>query len=150
MYSFNNIQPTKIKVYLRQRSSRIEDDYKTFVYGAKEIGIEKVEYRSSGKVGFVFKLPDYDTGLINLLTSLSTDPSYDNITYKVNLYTSEAEFNNDLPVWNSSNAPITVTEPLDLSVYGLDRLWAMVELVQAGGDTRTPLLRSLSISYTTS
>ena len=149
MYSFNNIQPTKIKVYFRQRSSRIEDDYKTFVYGAKEIGIEKVEYRSSGKVGFKFKLPDYDTGLINLLTSLRTDPSYDNITYKISLYTSEAEFNNDLPVWTSSNSPITVTSPLDLSTYGLSTLWAMAELIQAQGDTRSPLLRSISITYTT-
>ena len=149
MYSFNNIQPTKIKVYMRQRSSRIEDDYKTFVYGAKEIGIEKVEYRSSGKVGFKFTLPDYDTGRINLLTSLVTEPEYDNITYKVNLYTSEAEFNNDLSIWNSSNAPITVTNPLDLSTYGLVTLWAMVELVQSQGDTRSPLFKSISISYTT-
>lgn len=149
MYSFNNIQPTKIKVYLRQRSSKIEDDYKTFVSGAKEIGIEKVEYRTSGKIGFRFKLPDYETELINQITSLSTDPNYDNITYKVNLYTSESEFNNDLPAWTSSNASITTTEPLDLSAYGLDILWIMVEITQSDGDTKSPLFRSVSITYTT-
>jgi hypothetical protein len=149
MYSFNNIQPTKIKLYLRQRSSKMEDDYKTFVYGAKELGIEKVEYRASGKIGFRFKLPEYETGLINLITSLRTDPAYDNITYKVNIYTSESEFNNNLPIWNSSNASITKTAPLDLSVFGLNTLWVMVELTQGDGDTKSPLFKSISITYTT-
>jgi len=149
MYSTNNIQPTKMKFYFRQRSSAIEDDYKTFVYGAKEIGIEKVEYKSSGKVGIRFKLPSYETGLLYKITSLRTDPNYDNIVYKVNLYTSQAEFDANLPIWTSSNPPITTTNPLDISVYGVDTLWLMLQLVQASGDTKTPMLRSVSMTYTT-
>jgi len=149
MYSFNNIQPTKIKVYFRQRTGKMEDDYKTFVYGAKEIGIEKVEYKPSGKVGFAFTLPEYETGLINTITSLKTDPNYDNITYKVRLYDSQASFDADLAVWTSANSPITTTNALDLSSYGLDTIWAMVELTQATGDTKSPLLKSLTMTYTT-
>jgi hypothetical protein len=149
MYSTNNIQPTKMKFYFRQRGSAIEDDYKTFVYGAKEIGIEKVEYKASGKVGIRFKLPSYETGLLYKITSLRTDPNYDNITYKVNLYTSQAEFDANLPIWTSSNAPITTTNPLDISVYGIDTLWLMMQLIQASGDTKTPMLKSVTMTYTT-
>jgi len=149
MYSFNNILPTKIKFYLKQRSSRIEDDYKTFTYGAKEFGIEKVEYRNTGKVGIRFKLPSYEIGLLGTLTSLRTDPDYDNNIYKVGLYSSEAEFNADIPIWTSSNSPITPTNPLDLSVYGLEDLWVMVQMNQPVGDSKTPLLKNVSITYTT-
>lgn len=149
MWSFNNIQPTTFKIYFRQRSNKIEDDYLTFVYGAKEIGIEKVEYKTSGKVGIKFSLPSYETGLINKLTSFTTDPAYDNITYKGSIYTSQAEFDADMPVWTTSNSPITITNQLDLLSYGLSSLWVMVELVQSSGDTRTPILRSVSMTYTT-
>lgn len=149
MYSFNNISPTKFKVYFRQRSGKLEDDYKTFVYGAKEIGIEKVEYGSSGKIGFKFDLPDYETGLIQYLTGLNTWPAYDDITYKVSIYTSQSEFDADLPVWTSSNANINTTTPLDLTTYGLSSVWVMVEITQTTGDTRSPMLRSINLTYTT-
>jgi hypothetical protein len=149
MYSFNNIQPTKLKIYFRQRSSRIEDDYKTFTYGAREIGIEKVEYVASGKIGVVFSLPSYESGLLNTITSLTTDPVYDNITYKVSLYTSSAEFDANLPIWTSSNSPITTTNPLDVAVYGLTKIWVMIELIQTSGDTKSPLLKSVTLTYTT-
>jgi len=148
-YSFNQIQPTKLKVYFRQRTNRIEDDYKTFVYGAKEIGVEKVEYRTSGKIGVRFKLPSYETKLLSNITSFRTNPNYDNITYKANIYTSKAEFDNDLPLWTSSNAPITTTSPLDVRVYGLDTIWVMVEITQTSGDTKSPLLKSITMTYTT-
>jgi hypothetical protein len=149
MFSFDNISPIKVKFYLRQRSSKQEDDYKTFVYGAKEFGIEKVEYKPTGKVGIRFDLPDYDTGHIGNITSLVTNPSYDNIIYKVSLYSAESEFNADLPMWTTSNSPITPTNPLDVSIYGLTSLWVMVQLNQPLGDTKTPLLQSVSMTYTT-
>ena len=150
MYSFNDIQPTKIKVYLRQRVSGTEDNFKTFVYGAKEIGIEKVEYNAAGKVGMKFVLPDYDSELLSSLTNFGTNPAYDDITIKANIYPSEAEFNADLPIWTSSNAPITTTETLDLSIYGTDTIWVMIELNKSEGDTKTPLLKSVTMTYTTS
>ena len=149
LYSFNNISPTKFKLYFRQRSSGLEDDYRTFVYGAKEVGIEKVEYGTNGKVGVRFQLPDYETGLISNITSLSTNPMYDDITYRMSLYPSQAEFDSNLPVWTSSNTAITATSPLDLASYGLDTLWAMVELIQPTGDTRSPIFKSVTITYTT-
>jgi hypothetical protein len=149
MYSFNNILPTKVKFYLQQRTSRIEDDYKTFTYGAKEFGIEKVEYRSNGKVGLKFTLPTYETGLIGSLTSLKTNPDYDNIIYKVSIYSAESEFNADLPIWTSSNSPITPENPFDVSVYGLSSIWVMIQMIQPLGDTKTPLLKSVSMTYTT-
>lgn len=149
MYSFNNILPIKMKFYFRQRSGKLEDDYKTFVSGAKELGIEKVEYKPSGKIGFKFDLPSWETGLLNKITSITSDPVYDDITYKISIYPSEAEFNSDLPMWTSANAAITVDNPLDLSMYGLESLWVMIQLVQATGDTRSPLFRSLTMTYTT-
>ena len=149
LYSFNNIIPTKMKFYLQQRLSRQEDDYKTFVYGAKELGIEKVEYRSSGKIGLKFKLPEYDNGLINQLTSLATYPAYDNMTYKVNLYSSKDEFDADIPIWTSSNSPITKTNPFDMSIYGTDTLWVMIQINQTLGDTKSPLLKTVTVTYNT-
>jgi len=149
MYSFNNIQPTKFKVYFRQRNNKMEDDYKTFVYGAKEFGVEKVEYRPTGKLGIKFRLPSYETTLLSKINSLRTDPDYDNIAYKVSVYTGEAEFNADLPIWTSNNAPITSTNVLDVSSYGIDTIWVMVQLIQASGNTDTPLLKSITLTYTT-
>jgi hypothetical protein len=149
MYSFNNIQPTKLKVYFRQRNNKMEDDYKTFVYGAKELGVEKVEYRPAGKLGLKFRLPSYETTLLSKIVSLRTDPDYDNIIYKVSLYPDESTFNADLPIWTSSNSPITTTNTLDISSYGIDTIWVMVQLVQTSGDTRTPLLKSVTLTYTT-
>jgi hypothetical protein len=127
----------------------MEDDYKTFVYGAKEIGIEKVEYRPSGKIGVIFTLPPTETGLLNTITSLRTDPNYDNIEYKVRLYTSQADFDADIATWTSTNSPITTTNQLDISGYGLSSIWAMIELTQTTGNTNTPLLRSITMTYTT-
>lgn len=149
MYCFNNIQPTKLKLYFRQRTSKIEDDYKTFVYGAREIGVEKVEYKPSGKLGLEFTIPSWETGLLSKITSLSTDPSYDDITYKVSIYPSRAEFDSDLPIWTSANAIITPNTPLDISMYGIDTIWVMIQLTQATGDTRSPLFRSVTMTYTT-
>lgn len=149
MYSFNNIMPTKLKFYLEQRSSRIEDDYKTFTYGAKEFGIEKVEYKTTGKFGIRFDLPGYEEGLLNQITSLRTYPDYDNITYKVSLYPSKAEFDADLPIWTSSNSPITASNPFDVVSYGLSSIWVMVQLNQALGDTKSPLLQNVSMTYST-
>jgi hypothetical protein len=149
MYSFNNIQPTKFKVYFRQRNNKMEDDYKTFVYGAKEFGVEKVEYRPTGKLGIKFRLPSYETTLLSKINSLRTDPDYDNIAYKVSVYTGEAEFNADLPIWTSNNAPINPTNILDVSSYGIDTIWVMIQLIQASGNTDTPLLKSITLTYTT-
>jgi hypothetical protein len=149
MYSFNNIMPTKVKFYIRQRSSRMEDDYKTFTYGAKEFGIEKVEYKTTGKFGIKFNLPEYETELINQITSLNTFPAYDNITYKISLYPSKAEFDADLPIWSSSNSPITPDNPFDVSTYGLTSIWVMIQINQALGDTRSPVLENVSMTYST-
>jgi hypothetical protein len=149
MYSFNDIQPTKLKVYFRQRVSNVEDDFKTFVSGAKEIGIERVEYSPSGKVGMKFTIPEYDTGLLSSITSFKTFPEYDNITIKANIYPSEAEFNTDIPMWTSSNSPITTDNPLDVAVYGMDSIWVAIELIQSQGDTKTPTVQSVTMTYTT-
>jgi hypothetical protein len=150
MYSFDNIQPTKVKVYFRQRFSSIEDNYKTFVYGAREVGIEKVEYLTTGKIGFKFSVPTYEPGLLNTITSFSTDPEYDNITYKASIYASEADFNSDLAIWTSSSPQITPTNALNISGYGTESVWLTVQLVSPAGDTKTPILRNVSMTYTTS
>jgi hypothetical protein len=149
MYSFDNIQPTKFKVYFRQRNNSLEDDYKTFVYGAKEIGIEKVEYRDTGKIAMKFTLPDYETGLFKHITSLSTDPGYDNITYKVSLYPTDTDFQADIARWTSYNSPITTTNQLDVEVYATQSIWIVVELVKESGTSHSPLLNSITMTYTT-
>ena len=100
-------------------------------------------------MGIKFRLPSYETTLLSKIVSLRTDPDYDNIAYKLSLYTGESEFNADLPLWTSSNSPITTTNTLDISSYGIDTIWIMVQLIQASGDTQTPLLRSITMTYTT-
>jgi len=149
MYSFNNIQPTKMRFYLRQRNNELEEDYKTFVYGAQEIGIEKVEYKPSGKIGVKFTLPSYETGLLSKITSLRTDPGYDNIKYKAYLYISQDDFDSDTPVWTSSNSPITVDSQLEITTYATDSIWVMIEIAQETGDSSSPLFDSITLTYTT-
>ena len=149
MYSFDKIQPSKLKIDFRQRNSSMEDDYKTFVYGAKEIGIENVEYKSSGKIAVRFNLPYYETKLFSNITSLRTNPEYDNIIYKLYLYTSEADFNADVSVWTSSNSPITLTAPLDVALYTTSSIWVMLEMTQETSSSASPLFNSITITYTT-
>jgi len=149
MYSFNNIQPTVFNIDFRQQNSALEDDYKTFVYGAKEIGIEKVEYKSSGKIGVELSLPDYETGLFRYITSLDTDPDYDNSIYKISLYPTKANFNSDTPAWTSANTTISANNKLDISAYITSSVWILVEMTQTTGNTDSPLLDSITITYTT-
>ena len=150
LFSFDNIEPYKLKFYFRQRNDLLEDGYKTFTYGAKEIAIEKVEYKTSGKIAVKFTLPSYESGLLNTITNLSTDPNYDNIKYKLYLYATDSDFQSDNPVWTSSNSPITPSNPLDVSSYTSESVWIMVELVQESGETGSPLLNSITVTYTTS
>ena len=149
LFSFNNIQPSKIRISLRQRSSANEEDYKTFVYGAKEIGIEKAEYKQNGKIAVRFDLPSYESGLLRYITSLATNPGYDNITYKVSVYASKSDFDSDNPIWTSSNSPITPDNKLDVSLYTTESLWIMIELVQPADDSKSPLLNAITATYTT-
>lgn len=149
MYSFNNIQPTKIKLTFKQRNWEIENNYKTFVYGAQEIGIEKVEYKSSGKVGVRFTLPNYETKLFHHITSLRTIPDYDDDIYKVSIYASESAFNADSPAWTSSSTGLTTTDPLDVLLYNTKHIWIMIELTQETNTSHSPLFESVTITYTT-
>jgi len=149
MWSFNDIEPTKFTVTLRQRNNAIEDNYRMFVYGAREIGIEKVEYKSTGKVGIKFKLPSYETKLFQHITLLETDPAYDDSIYKVYLYASESDFNSNNPAWTSSNSVLSTVNPLDITLYATDTIWVMIELTQETGTSHSPLLESVTLTYTT-
>ena len=149
LYSFDNIQPTKFDLYLTQRNSQLEDGYKTFVYGMKEIGIEKAEFKTTGKFGLRFDLPDYETKLYNYITSLKTDPGYDNIKYKIRLYATEAQFQNDQPVWSSDNPPIMTTSPLSVALYATSTIWVMVTMTRDNATSGSPLFNSVTITYTT-
>lgn len=149
LFSFDNIQPINFKFYLRQRNSSLEDDYKTFIYGLKNVAIEEAEYKTSGRVGIKFDLPDYETTNLRYITSVRTSPNYDNIMYKVRLYMSQVEFDADIPVWTSDRAPITSTNKLDVSLYASSSVWIVVELNQATGGSGSPLLDSVTLTYTT-
>lgn len=149
LFSFDNIQPTKFTVYLRQRNSTLEDDYKTFTYGLKELGIEKAEYRSTGSFGIKFDLPDYEPGLFKQITSLRTGPDYDNIQYTLKMYATDTQFQNDQPIWTSNNPPIMTTQTLDVSYYGSSSIWVLVTMNQADGESGSPLFDSLTLTYTT-
>lgn len=150
LYICNNIQPINFKVYLRQRNNKMEDGYKTFNYGLREFGVEKVEYKSSGKFAVRFTLPEYETDLISKVTSLITNPAYDNIAYKVSLYTSDAYFQADNPVWTSNNSPITTDSQLDVVSYITDSLWVMIEMTQTAGNSDSPAMESVTVTYSTS
>lgn len=149
MYSFNDIQPVRFHFYLRQRTNQIEDNYKTFVYGAREIGIEKVEYQSSGKIAVKFMLPSTEDGLFSAITSLRTSPEYDNSMYKLYLYISQENFDNNIPIWTSANNPITTTNQLDISLYTTDSIWVMLEMTQEEDNSSSPLFDSITITYIT-
>ena len=149
IYSFNNIQPVKIKVNFRQRNWELENNYKTYVTGAKEIGIEKVEYKSGGKVGIRFTLPNYETKLFYYITSLRTVPEYDDSTYKISLYARESDFNSDAPVWTSASTTPTTSSPLDISLYTTKQVWVLLELTQETSNSSSPLFESVTITYTT-
>ncbi len=149
VYSFNNIQPVKVKVDFKQRNWELENNYKTYVYGAKEIGIEKIEYKSNGKVGIRFTLPDYETKLFRYITSLRTVPEYDDSIYKISLYARESDFNSDSPIWTSASTALTTSSPLDVILYATKQIWVLVELNQEANDSSSPLFESATITYTT-
>lgn len=149
LYSFNNIQPASFKFNLRQRTNILEDNYKTFVYGMREIGIERIEYKSNGKVGIKFTLPEYEYGLFKTITSLSTYPEYDNLQYKLSLFPTEDMFNANTPVWTSNSSSIIPTSTLNIQLYTTDSIWVLVELTQESSSTNSPLLRSITMTYTT-
>ena len=148
-YLFEDIQPVGFTLKFKQDNSGLEDDYNTFVYGAQEIGIEKVEYKTSGKVGLKAELPDWDTGVFSTITSLTTLPMYDNIKYKVYIYPTEGDFDANVPLWSSVANAIVPSAPLDVSAYATETLWLLVELIQGAGSTTTPALDALTFTYTT-
>lgn len=148
-YLFNDIQPVGFSLVFRQTGSAVEDNFNTFVYGCQEIGIEKVEYKTSGKIGVKFTLPSYDTGLLDKITSLTTTPMYDNIYYKVSLYANQNDFDAETPVWSSDNSPIIPTNPLDISYYVTDTLFVLIELTQRTNTTTSPTLDAVTVTYTT-
>jgi len=148
-YLFNDIQPVGFKLKFKQDNHGIEDDYKTFVYGAQEIGIEKVEYKTSGKVGVKVSLPDWETGVFDRITSLTTFPMYDNIQYKVYLSPTEAEFDAGVFLWASTSSAIIPSSTLDISAYATDTIYLLIELIQEASSTTTPILDSVTLTYTT-
>lgn len=148
-YTFDDIQPIRFTLSFKQSSSAIEENFKTFTYGAQEIGLEKVDYNSNGKIGIKFKLPDWDNFNYNTITLIKTSPEYDNIYYKLSLYVSQSNFDANVPAWTSSNSPITSTNKLDISANATDTVWILVELTQVTGSTATPLLDNLTMTYTT-
>lgn len=148
-YLFEDVQPVGLTLKFKQDNHSLEDDYKTFVYGAQEIGIEKVEYKSSGKVGVRMSLPDWDTGVFGKITSVTTTPGYDNIKYKLYIYATEGDFDADSPLWVSTSTAITPTSQLDVGAYATDTLYLLVELIQETGSTTTPVLDAITVTYTT-
>ena len=148
-YLFEDIQPVGFTLKFKQDNHAVEDDYKTFVYGAQEIGIEKVEYKSNGKVGVRVQLPSWDPGLFDKITSLTTYPMYDNIQYKVYLYPTEGDFDADTSLWSSTSNAIIPTNELDVSAYATDVIYLLVELTQQTDSTTTPKLESVTLTYTT-
>jgi len=148
-YLFEDIQPVGFTLKFKQDNHGTEDDYKTFVYGAQEIGIEKVEYKTSGKVGLKIDLPDWDTGVFSTITSLTTLPMYDNIKCKVYIYPTEGDFDANVPLWSSVANAIVPSAPLDVSAYATETLWLLIEIIQGAGSTNTPAVDSVTFTYTT-
>ena len=148
-YLFEDIQPVGLTLKFKQDNHALEDDYKTFVYGAQEIGIEKVEYKNTGKVGVKFILPSWESGAFDRITSLVTYPMYDNIKYKVYLYPTLGDFDAGTSLWASTSNPIIPTSTLDVSAYATDTIYLMIELIQESDSTTTPVLDSVTMTYTT-
>jgi hypothetical protein len=148
-YLFNEIQPVGFTIKFRQDNHKIEDDYMTFVYGAQEIGIESVEYRSTGRVGIKFELPAWETGVFSKITSLTTHPMYDNNKIKVYLYPNVGDFDADNPLWASTQNPIIPDNQLDVSAYATETIYLTVEINQELDSTTTPVLESITFTYTT-
>lgn len=148
-YRFDDIQPIGFTIKFKQDNSALEDNYKTFVYGCQEIGICKAEYRTNGSFGIKFVLPAYETGLLDKITSLTTSPAYDNIYYKVSVFPTQGDFDANTPLWTSANSAITPTNQLDLGSYATDTIYVLVELTQEVGSTSTPVLESITLTYTT-
>ena len=149
MYTFNNIQPTSFKVNFRQANAMVEDNANVFVYGLQEFGVERIEYKSSGKMGVKFDLPAWETGTISEITLVKTNPDYDNDSIKLSIYGSEDDFNNNIPAWTSSSFSISGGTNLNMQAYGSYSIWVMIELNQSDGDSRTPSLKDITITYTT-
>lgn len=148
-YRFDDIQPIGFTIKFKQDNNASEDNYKTFVYGAQEIGISKAEYRTNGSLGIKFVLPAYETGLLSKITSLSSSPAYDNNYYKLSVFSTLGDFDANTPIWTSSNSAITPTNQLDVAVYAIDAIYVLVELTQETGSTSTPVLESVTMTYTT-
>jgi len=148
-YLFNDVQPISFTIKFKQDTNAVEDNYKTFTYGAQEIGIEKVEYKTTGNVGVKFILPSYDTGLFSKITSFTTTPMYDNLKIKAYLYTSLAEFDANTPLWNSVSSAIIPSNQLDVAIYATDTIYIMVEIIQETGSTSSPKVDSVTMTYTT-
>lgn len=148
-YLFEDIQPTSFTIRFSQDNNSLEDGYKTFVYGAQEIGIEKVEYKSSGSVGVKIELPPWDSGVFNKITSLVTYPMYDNIKFKVYLYTTLGDFDAGTPVWSSTSSAIIPTNKLDILSYNTDTIYALIDIFQESDSTSTPCMESITLTYTT-
>ena len=148
-YLFEDIQPVSFTFKFKQDNHGVEDDYKTFVYGAQEIGIEKVEYKTTGKVGVRFTLPDWDTGVFSKITSLVTYPMYDNIKYKVYLYPTLGDFDAGVSYWASTSTAITTSNQLDIAAYATETIYLMIELIQESDSSTTPVLDSVTLTYTT-
>jgi len=74
---------------------------------------------------------------------------YDNVKYKVYLYQDLASFDADIPVWLSSDSAITTSSPLDISIYATDVVYILVEIIQESGSSTTPILDSVTFTYTT-
>ena len=148
-YRFDDIQPVSFSIKYKQDNNALEDNYKTFVYGSQEIGISESEYRANGTLGVKFLLPAYETGLFSKITSLTTSPSYDNIYYKISLFPTRGDFDANTPIWTSANSAITPTNQIDVSAYAQDSMYVLVELTQRVGSTSTPVLESITMTYTT-
>jgi len=148
-YLFEDIQPVEFTIKFKQDNHALEDDYKTFVYGAQEIGIEKVEYKTNGKVGLKMVLPSWDTGVFDKITSISSEPAYDNIKYKLHLYPTLGDFDAGTPLWSSTANPVIPTNQLDVSAYATDTLYILAELIQGTDSSTTPAIESVTVTYTT-
>ena len=148
-YRFDDIQPVGFTIKFKQDNSALEDNFKTFIYGAQEIGISKAEYRANGTMGIKFVLPAYETGLFDKITSFTTSPSYDNIYYKLSLFPTIGDFDANTPIWTSANSEITPSNRLDVAAYATGTMYVLVELVQETGSTSTPVLESITMTYKT-
>ena len=147
-FDCNNIQPISFAVTLQQRNWNLVDGYTTFTYGLRQMDIENTTYSTTGSVGFHFTVPSYQAGNLETITSLSSFPNYDNIQYQLSLYVSLAEFNANIPVWTSASSPITSANPLNIQIYNTNQVWVLVTLNEQPNDAGSPVLESLTLTYT--